>query len=89
MGQRATDTPPLQPAQEQPQRRVRASAAHTNTTTESDQFATAHKHMVNTTHNNSNDDEPHGPTGSHPLGDFPATSGKAPIYSQKFGKKSV
>lgn len=28
-------------------------------------------------------------TGSHPLGDFPATPGKAPIYSQKFGKKSV
>lgn len=48
MGQRATDTPPLQPAQKQPQRRVRASAAHTNTTTESDQFAAEHEHMVNT-----------------------------------------
>lgn len=28
-------------------------------------------------------------TGGHPLGDFPATPGKAPIYSQKFGEKSV
>lgn len=27
--------------------------------------------------------------GSHPLGGFPATPGKAPIYSQKFGEKSV
>ena len=45
--------------------------------------------MVNTTHNNSNDDEPHGPTGSHPAGPVAGTSGKAPIYSQKFGEKSV
>ena len=48
MGQRATDTPALQPAQKQPQRRLRASAARTNTTTKSDQSAAEHKHMVNT-----------------------------------------
>ena len=48
MGQRAPDTPTLQPAQKQPQRRLRASAAHTNTTTESDKPSTKHEHMVNT-----------------------------------------
>ena len=65
MGQRAPDTPTLQPAQKQPQRRLRASAAHTNTTTKSDKPATEHKHMVNT-NNHSQPYTPHGEAPGRP-----------------------
>lgn len=43
--------------------------------------------MVNTSNTTTTTARRTHTTGSHPLGDFPETPGKALIYSQKFVKK--
>lgn len=45
--------------------------------------------MVNTDNTTTTTERRTHTTGGHPLGGFPETPGKAPIYSQKFGGKSV
>ena len=86
MGQRATDTPALQPAQKQPQRRVCASAAHTHTTTESDKPAIEHEHMVSTSNAPTTTARRPHPTGGYPAGPIAGTSGKAPISPRYVSK---